>query len=236
MSKSPEYVRNLHLVDIVLACDEPKVMTRFWSAALRREPYEDTEGRGWLEGDPRLMLTRARDGGTTENRMHLDWNVLDLEAETDRLIGLGATRVGHGTYNHGSRLYTTLADPEGNTFCLFDATSSIPDRIVQSDEYLHPFGMGPDLAALIMRSLRFLGDEDEGGYQMDAPRREGYNTLAQAFEDYLSLSGGSEFGIEGHPAAGGEERYIGEFDDLMEDALRRMKGLFERDMYESLWI
>lgn len=178
MSTRPEYVRNLHLVEIVIPCNAPRVMTRFWAAALHREPYQEEEDRGWLEGDPRLMLTKAGEGETTDNRMHLDWNVLDLESETQRLIGLGATRVRDGTYDHGSRSFTTFADPEGNKFCLFDATSAIPDRIVQSDEVLHPYGMGPDLAALIMRSLRYLGDEDEGGYQMDAPRREGYNTLA----------------------------------------------------------
>jgi hypothetical protein len=39
----------------------------------------------------------------------------------------------------------------------------LPCKVVRPNEMLHPYGMGPDLAALIMRSLRWLGDADQGG-------------------------------------------------------------------------
>jgi hypothetical protein len=116
-----------------------------------------------------------------------------------------------------------------------NADAWLPYRVVRPDEMLHPYAMGPALAALIMRSLRWLGDEKLGGYQMDAPRRDGYLQLANAFEDYLRVEGWEAFGVEPHPARIGqgdlEEMYA-----FRDDALERMRGLFEPEMYDSLWI
>lgn len=49
------------------------------------------------------------------------------------------------------------------------------------------------------------------------------------------MYGGSEFGVEAHPSAVGEGTALDE-DQVMDDALHRMKGLCDRDMFQRLWI
>jgi hypothetical protein len=53
-------------------------------------------------------------------------------------------------------------------------------------------------------------------------------------EVYLSVYGGSEFGVEAHPSAVGAGTALDE-DQAMDD-LHRMRGLCDRDMFQRLWI
>jgi predicted enzyme related to lactoylglutathione lyase len=46
--------------------------------------------------------------------MHIDLIASDYEAELDRLLGPGATKINEMT--PGGARWTTLADPEGNEF------------------------------------------------------------------------------------------------------------------------
>jgi len=48
--------------------------------------------------------------------VHLDWYAPDREAEVNRLIGLGATRL--WDIRNVDFEWTTLADVEGNEFCV----------------------------------------------------------------------------------------------------------------------
>ena len=50
--------------------------------------------------------------------MHFDVITTDFDAETDRLIGLGATKLNE--VNGAAAHWVTLADPEGNKFDLID--------------------------------------------------------------------------------------------------------------------
>jgi hypothetical protein len=50
-----------------------------------------------------------------KNRMHLDLRCDDLEAETERLVDLGARVLATTGPRPG---WVVLADPEGNEFCL----------------------------------------------------------------------------------------------------------------------
>lgn len=67
---------------------------------------------------PRLFFQRVPEPKTAKNRVHLDISVPSdqHEAEVARLEGMGA-RVLWGTSDRGP-LTTTMADPEGNEFCL----------------------------------------------------------------------------------------------------------------------
>jgi hypothetical protein len=97
-------------------------LARFWATALRRELAaganaddavvlpDDVEATG-----PRLAFHRVPEGKTAKNRMHFDLITTDIEAESARLIGLGATKL--NSYE-GSTHWVTLADPEGNEFDL----------------------------------------------------------------------------------------------------------------------
>ena len=67
---------------------------------------------------PRLLFQHVPEAKTVKNRMHLDVRVgADrLEAEVTRLVNRGASelwRASQGPYE-----WVTLADPEGNEFCV----------------------------------------------------------------------------------------------------------------------
>lgn len=79
------------------------------------------------DGSRRIYFQRVPEPKTAKNRVHLDVRVSDkrkppeqqrgaIEAETERLEGLGAIRQGWGR-DVGST-FMVLLDPEGNEFCL----------------------------------------------------------------------------------------------------------------------
>ena len=81
-------------------------------------PRPGDRGRGGRGGGGRDLpdaLTRPQD---TKNRVHPDLTTSaeDREAEIERLLGLGATRVDVG--QTGEESWDVLADPEGNEFCV----------------------------------------------------------------------------------------------------------------------
>ena len=67
---------------------------------------------------PRILFQRVPEGKTVKNRLHLDVRVGPdrREAEIARLLGLGATELWRGS--QGPFEWATLADPEGNEFCV----------------------------------------------------------------------------------------------------------------------
>src|SRR5918998_5311136 len=67
---------------------------------------------------PRLLFQRVPEPKTVKNRLHLDVRVgADRrEAEVARLLSLGATELWRGS--QGPFEWATLADPEGNEFCV----------------------------------------------------------------------------------------------------------------------
>ncbi|MFI6286808.1 VOC family protein [Streptomyces sp. NPDC051018] len=86
-------------------------------AAVRHpdDPYEKDTGVGLGR---RLLFQRVPEGKTTKNRLHLDLHVGTEQraAEVARLEALGATVLYHQDQPIG--VWTTMADPEGNEFCV----------------------------------------------------------------------------------------------------------------------
>jgi hypothetical protein len=89
-----------------------------------RSAVEDPDGAG-----PRLFFQQVPEGKTAKNRLHLDVRVAPelqgpermaaLEAECDRLVALGATRVSrHEPEPPMAAGHLVMTDPEGNEFCL----------------------------------------------------------------------------------------------------------------------
>lgn len=67
--------------------------------------------------EPRLYFQKVPEGKTAKNRVHLDLQVDgDMAAEVARMIGLGARELSV-TSDRGPETHT-MADPEGNEFCL----------------------------------------------------------------------------------------------------------------------
>jgi hypothetical protein len=68
-------------------------------------------------GKPRVLFQKVPEGKTVKNRQHLDVRAGDdREAVHRNLIDRGATFLHRG--NEGPFNWITMADPEGNEFCL----------------------------------------------------------------------------------------------------------------------
>jgi hypothetical protein len=122
------------LADIVLDCERPAPLARWWASTLdgyRVAPYDTAEldrlraiGVFNPEDDPnvlvepllgvgpRLWFQRVPEHKEQKNRLHLDLRTTDLESEVARLIERGGVEL----YRIGTNI--TMADPEGNEFCI----------------------------------------------------------------------------------------------------------------------
>ena len=110
-----------------LACDGSQEVGYFWSEALGWPLVWDQDQETAIRsprGGPKITW-----GGpplmprTGKNRLHFDLAPPadgDQQAEVDRLLSLGATRIDIGQ-RHAGRV--VLADPDGNAFCVFPPTS-----------------------------------------------------------------------------------------------------------------
>lgn len=72
---------------------------------------------------PRMLFMLVPEGKTAKNRMHLDLHIQGADdrdearaAEVARLEALGASRLYDGSL--GPQRWVTMADPEGNEFCV----------------------------------------------------------------------------------------------------------------------
>jgi hypothetical protein len=117
--------------ELAIDCADPGGLARFWCSVLDYEVQDEDDGLVTIgspmapEGKNRLgpvppMLTFARvpEGKTVKNRVHLDVNPTDREQDEEvrRLLGLGARHADVG--QTGDESWVTLADPEGNEFCV----------------------------------------------------------------------------------------------------------------------
>jgi hypothetical protein len=64
----------------------------------------------------RLLFHQVPEGKVVKNRVHPDLATADYEAETGRLINLGAVQLNE--VEKGASRWRTFADPEGNEFDL----------------------------------------------------------------------------------------------------------------------
>ncbi len=97
-------------------------MARFWAAVLEYRVFEEDDEVVVARDDdtyPALLFVPVPETKTVKNRLHIDLNPDDRDAEVERVIGLGAHRVDIG---QGAEVtWVVLADPEGNEFCVLRA-------------------------------------------------------------------------------------------------------------------
>jgi hypothetical protein len=118
----------MEITCVTIDCREPAAVATFWNEALHWGGVASApEGSGSIcgppGGGPYLEFVRVPEDKVVKNRVHLGCSVAwsDLDAEVDRLIGLGATLAWEETFPAevaaGYR-NLVLRDPEGNEFCL----------------------------------------------------------------------------------------------------------------------
>jgi Glyoxalase-like domain len=117
--------------ELAIDCADPDGLARFWCAVLGYEVQdaeddvvtigspqvpEGKERRGPVP--PTLTFARVPEGKAVKNRLHVDVNPTDVEQDDEvrRLLALGARHADVG--QTGDESWVTLADPEGNEFCV----------------------------------------------------------------------------------------------------------------------
>ncbi|MER6995689.1 VOC family protein [Streptomyces sp. NPDC000410] len=117
--------------ELAVDCADPGCLARFWCAVLDYEVRDERDGVVTIgspavpEGKghpgpvpPVLTFARVPEGKAVKNRLHIDVNPTDREQDEEvrRLLGLGARHAEVG--QTGEESWVTLADPEGNEFCV----------------------------------------------------------------------------------------------------------------------
>lgn len=107
----------------VLDCADPERMAEFWAPALG---YTNVglfgaycllvPPKGGI--GPRLLLQQVPEPKRTKNRVHLDLDVHDVDAEVARLVALGATQLDTAPVREHGTHWIRMTDPEGNEFCI----------------------------------------------------------------------------------------------------------------------
>lgn len=116
----------IRIGSIVLRVDDLQRQTAFWAAALHYVPREgDSDDFVLLRPKdgvgPNVSLDRVHSTVQVPPRIHLDLYAEDQTREVARLKALGATEV-HWSKKPADADYVILADPEGNRFCVVDAS------------------------------------------------------------------------------------------------------------------
>ena len=107
---------------VVVDSRDPAKLAEFWAAVLDFQVVYSAPDEVVVAKDddtyPQLVFVPVPEGKTVKNRLHIDLNPDDQEAEVERLLGIGATRADVG---QGDVSWVVLADPEGNEFCVLTA-------------------------------------------------------------------------------------------------------------------
>lgn len=107
----------------VLDCDDLNAAVTFWAAALDATEEPVNEGSRAVyrrlrlpDSEIRILLQATDDPKASKERMHLDLETDDVEAEVRRLEALGATRWDH--QQERGYDFWVLRDPWQNEFCV----------------------------------------------------------------------------------------------------------------------
>jgi predicted enzyme related to lactoylglutathione lyase len=117
-------------IGLVLDCADPERLAEFWAPALDYVNLGTVGAYVALfpngRSGPKLLLQRVAEPKAVKNRMHFDIEVADIAAEADRLVAIGATRVSEAPCREHGSTWVLMTDPEGNEFCVCDASQSQP--------------------------------------------------------------------------------------------------------------
>jgi predicted enzyme related to lactoylglutathione lyase len=114
---------SVSLANITFDASDAAQLAQFWSSVLELPMDEGASAYfasiGMGARTPALLFIAVPEPPTSKNRVHIDLDASDRNAEVQRVLSLGATKVGdHQEHGH---TWTVLADPDGNQFCIAGA-------------------------------------------------------------------------------------------------------------------
>lgn len=108
---------------IVVDCIDPERVADFWAAALDYTVVFKSDEEIVVAKDentyPALVFVTVPETKSVKNRLHIDLNPDDQQAEVERLEALGAKRIDIGQGDDVT--WVVMADVEGNEFCVLRA-------------------------------------------------------------------------------------------------------------------
>lgn len=109
----------LETASITLDVGDIEREARFWGAMLGETPGPLRSGGGWitvgsLDSTTALILQKVPEPKVIKNRCHICFVVADADEAIRRIMELGGSLVSEPRQGGG----VTMADPEGNEFCI----------------------------------------------------------------------------------------------------------------------
>ncbi len=123
MSRPPHPYVGGHLV-VVIDCGDLDRSAEFWTGVLgyARDGPPGVRYQGLVPADGgqgiEILLQQVPEAKSAKNRLHLDLRTAGLDAEVDRVVGLGARRLTGAPVTEWGWRWHILADPDGNEFCI----------------------------------------------------------------------------------------------------------------------
>jgi catechol 2,3-dioxygenase-like lactoylglutathione lyase family enzyme len=103
----------------VIDCRDPETLAAFWCQVLGYQVVSRNEREVDIAPGPAafpgMAFLHVPGHKHVKNRLHIDLNPSDQQAEVRRLLALGATQIDIG---QGDAQWAVMADPEGNEFCV----------------------------------------------------------------------------------------------------------------------
>ncbi|MFE7777567.1 VOC family protein [Streptomyces sp. NPDC057445] len=119
----------VRLYHLVVDARDPSGLARFWRQVLDWKVLFEAEDEVVIGADefamPGMCFVPVPERKTVKNRLHIDLNPDDQDAEVNRILALGARRADVGQEADVS--WVVLADPEGNEFCVLRPKRSLTD-------------------------------------------------------------------------------------------------------------
>jgi catechol-2,3-dioxygenase len=105
---------------IVVDSQDPARLSRWWAEVLGYKVIFEQSDEVTIgsDGSPSLIFVPVPEHKSTKNRLHIDLNPDDQDAEVERLLDMGARHIDVG---QGEQPWVVLSDPEGNEFCVLTA-------------------------------------------------------------------------------------------------------------------
>ena len=114
------------LDEVVIDCHAPVGLAEFWQHVLGG--YIVRQSHEWVALKPptgiMVSFQLVPEEKFAKNRVHLDIDVIDLDAAAEAAVAVGGRRVGEVVYDdHGG--FQVMADPEDNEFCFVNGPTAI---------------------------------------------------------------------------------------------------------------